>query len=648
MKKPLKRRIQQKPKAQKKRPVKSNQKPENSENLLKKFWRWGITFMLLFVFSLNFLCVEASCQEIQLDYYNMQFLDTSPNFQSKVYSYYSDGSVRFKKGILESIPDNNECYILPPRNRVDLNRDSVCLETHFPDTALYEDCRGIFKFVEIILEAEISHKSGEKSKIICRLHSSINYSIPAHGDYYNYFSYGYSYYFQDQYKHGETSIPFSYRLKDNSTNPDLRPIYASGQDITMRVLIGYVKVNSGSQTTLCPAFSMDLFKNDEIIQGSSTFFWYTTSEFNKITKFSSSMVYHKYLSKDDEGFPYRFRYASVNQELNAIKEIPLIYKTKPRKITLPPEAPDENVEDRPYWTYISNQLVEDDEETIFLEENISENQTINYSVDFSKLKVQSNERRYFYDPNTIKKDTLEDWNTYMFGYTVSWNFLRDGIIAIVNLTLLAGQFVMYILTLALNTLFIWLILWIIVLVWNFPVYWVFYGVVGIIFYAIFALTWLWEIMISPALNWVWEYLKLAWEWFMPHGLIFMIDFYLAIVSYVLAAVLFCVSFGRVSYDILREMVYSLLTTLNHGIFEVIFVFIDNFLLFIGFSLTYIYLFGMAYVMYVYVKARGYVNSAYRLESIMNVYKLPFTIAVRLGAYIVGFINGGVPTDGNDR
>lgn len=626
-----------------KNPDKSVRDKLKSESKLKKFWRWGVTFAFLFL-ALNL---------IVSDYVLAQGYDSSefmlPNAvlpqttcSNDIEEVYVDGSIKLKenyysRSILNQNPYNHnsteqgfaythtETYWKLPLTTPS-HADISEFRIRHRDVVSYGAAVHEWWSYTILTEKLDPSAPPSNPPILLRELCVVVYKF-ANSELINM---------------GSVSV----RLESDSLNY----IYTIRQE-------GYLQeIMVGTTKTVQYVHNVSLYKNETL--DSSAVFLGAWSPNTKIVQHT-----HTFTNERDIDFFSRYNqkyhFRSLIGDMNAIKKLgrekpslKLIYNANSR--VMQPIVFD-NDADLEYWEYASFHLINSGSEKIAFSETINNN-TIEYHTDFNYLSVDSNQKRYYYNDRTIDPDSWGDWVIVMFEYKVSFNWLRNMLVLLVNSIIFLTQIALYLLILAFNSLFVWLILQIVVVIWNYPIYWVYVGIVGVIFYVIVALSLLWEYVIAPIFNWIyesvilpiWEYLKQAWTWFMPNGMIFLIDLYLALVSYVLAAILFVLGLGRIEYEAIRLVILELLITLNHGIFDFVFVFIDNMLLFLAFGGTYITLFGMCYIMFIFVKARGYVNNAHRLESVMNVYKLPIVLMVRAFAYIVGFINGGVPTDGADE
>lgn len=374
-----------------------------------------------------------------------------------------------------------------------------------------------------------------------------------------------------------------------------------------------------------------------------------------------------------------------NKIITAIRHV---YHNNPKSVWLPTlkEIQFENMNAKPlemeepslgsYWIYNSYTLEESTIMPISFQREYSQwNDTLNetetkvfsFDFEFKTLRVNTEERRYYYSTNTIDPQTWGNWEVIIYSgwfgaisYTISFNWFRDLLVMVVNAIIFMFQAIFYLLLIGFNFLLLQPLFWIIVVIWNYPIYWVFVGILAIAFYLSFFFVWLWnqivvlwKQIIEPLLSWVWNetvaILRFLYNWlFKEGGLQTLVNLYLTLVSYILTAIFFVLSAGLINFTETQQAIAEFLIQLNSVFFQIGSIFISNFPLLIGYSGTYILLVGLVYLKYIYAKSRGYTTRATKLQSMINVYKLPIVLIIRISQYVIGFIQGGVPTDGADQ
>lgn len=298
------------------------------------------------------------------------------------------------------------------------------------------------------------------------------------------------------------------------------------------------------------------------------------------------------------------------------------------------------IEEGTYWTYISFRTVEDYQDIVFIE-------TFNYSWTFLTSEVFT---AYFpYDDSVINPESLGNWDL--------WNFLRDGLVGIINFVILFFQFCFFILVYALNITLFWLLFAIIVpffnnivffwLIWAvaYAIYWILFGIFWMFQFIVDSVFWLWDNVILPALLWIWneviipfgKLLLTGLNWLFTYVLIpvytWLIQDFLPIVADVIilgistieAVLLYIFTGGSVPFDVLLDN----LVDFNNSTFDFIILFIYTFIANLPYLFTYMLLYltlmGLLYIKLIYVKSRGYYNRAIEIEASIDAYLLPVNL-----------------------
>ena len=334
-----------------------------------------------------------------------------------------------------------------------------------------------------------------------------------------------------------------------------------------------------------------------------------------------------------------------------------------------PALPD-SIQNTINWTYKVFSLTTDTVENIsysreyevFNESlNNTEIRSYNFSTEFQKLKINETTSVFTITKNVIQYESWGNWEIKWFVGTamessVNFNWLRNAFVNILNFMLLVLQIVLFLAVSSLQYLLL-IFLYIAIIIWNFPIFWIFVGVIGIVFYLSFFFVWLWnqivvlwKLIIEPMILWLINWIvSNVWnplvEFFRNGGLKILFDFYMIILSYIIAFLLWILTFGTQDFSTIQQAIQSVLLSINAAIFEFLSVFFENFIWIMLSAMTYVLLIGLIYIKYIYAKSRGYVQRAARLQAMINVYKIPMVLSIRLINYIIGFLQGGVPTDG---
>lgn len=238
----------------------------------------------------------------------------------------------------------------------------------------------------------------------------------------------------------------------------------------------------------------------------------------------------------------------------------------------------------PYWEYYTSNVSTAEVIPVFVGDA-----TLNFTYDFLLLETTFFWAKFYYYPETIKQKDWGDW-----GWV--WEWLHSALRIICNTFLLIGQFILYLLTMAFNFLIIVLIIGMLV-----PFFW---NVV--IFYLIIGFLWI-LLAIINLVQLIGQYL--------PY-LIMAISF---IFAYVVSALIWVVTLGTIPFDQILNTVLTMtqsiatqFTTMLYSLFEVLPTIV-------GYAGFYVILLGLAYVKYIYVKARGFVNRAEQAKAVYQSY-----------------------------
>jgi len=322
-------------------------------------------------------------------------------------------------------------------------------------------------------------------------------------------------------------------------------------------------------------------------------------------------------------------------------ELDYYVKPEPREPDPQPEPPDEPEppdDDLDYWTYESFSIRKDGYNTIELSETVefyNESVDIELSNEFDLIEGYSYTAKFYYDDNLLSNSDLGgDWKpSFDIGlgdFEINLNWMRDIVRTIVNTGWLIIQWFIWLGTVALNYLIMFLIVALIFpFVWNYPIFWIYMlGInVGFYFYVlmVFLIGWLWWFLI-----WIFEYIIIPIvEWFIEDALPMLIEFIIVLIALIIALMLWAATLGQEDYDVIYYMVYTNLNTLIDEFIELMLVFIDNIEFFMLFLVMYIINIGLIFVKYLNAKAHGHVIRAERCLVALEVFVFPIIFAYEL-------------------
>lgn len=254
----------------------------------------------------------------------------------------------------------------------------------------------------------------------------------------------------------------------------------------------------------------------------------------------------------------------------------------------------------------------------------------NWTVDYQMSQSETYEAKYFYKSKSIDEDDLGSWKFKITDdIKISFNFLRNGITALINTLLWFVQYIMYLVVASLSYIFMYLGTNILVFLWNYLVFYIFQALIYILWYLfeglIILLTYIWE-----GLIWVWENLLLPFfYWFWEYGIPLIIDWLIIILAHVITIVIWLITLGQSDYDAIYDNVYTMLRYIADEIIQMIITFLNNFEYIILFILYYLLLTGLVYVRYLYCKARGFNKRAEQLKDAFDVFVIPIQLTLYL-------------------
>lgn len=301
-----------------------------------------------------------------------------------------------------------------------------------------------------------------------------------------------------------------------------------------------------------------------------------------------------------------------------------------------------------YWEYTSFLIAWSSNETIIISDS--------YNYTFQLIQGDILTAKFYYNSKVIDTKGLKSWTGF--------NWLRNGLVAILNLVMYAIQFLCYLLTIAFQYLIMAIpCLYLIPFFWNIVIqyllfslvwlgYWFVYYLIEAIYYVWVFLQWLWNLiytglvwiwdnLILPFFNWLWydvivPFFTLLYqiilipifEFFVNTVLPALIQIVVVVFSFLLALFLWLITLCRADFGTIYDNVLAMNLTIA-GAFEDLFIlFVDNVIAFVEYIATYILLCGFIFIRLVYCRSRGFVNRGEQLDKAFNVYILPIKWGVQ--------------------
>lgn len=297
----------------------------------------------------------------------------------------------------------------------------------------------------------------------------------------------------------------------------------------------------------------------------------------------------------------------------------------------PPDEPDPPDDDMDYWKYESFNLKKSGYNTISFSQNVAfynETVLVEYSLQFDLLVGNQYTAKYYYNDELFSKSSLGNWeltlNIGLGDFIISFNWIRDITRTILNAIILFFQFLLYLLVVAFNYLIMFLIMVIIVpFFWNFPIYWVVFLAIMIMFFVYVLFVWLIGIIWS-FLIWIYEFILLPLFTFLIHDFLpLMLEIIVIVIAWLLALIIWLSTFCQADFDLIYSQTSDLTQTIVDFLVETIITFTDN----IGSLLLYLIWFVMlimfCYLKIIYCKAKGFVSRTEQLQESLNAYIFPF-------------------------
>jgi hypothetical protein len=262
-----------------------------------------------------------------------------------------------------------------------------------------------------------------------------------------------------------------------------------------------------------------------------------------------------------------------------------------------------------YWTYTSFRLINGN--TIYTEVG-------NWSIEFKQTKVEQYLAKHYYNEKVIKEASLGSWTFRIGEWRISFNFIRDAIVLILNLVLLFLQYIWFLLIVAINFLIMFIGCYMLAFIWNFLIYWIYIGLIWVVWFLWLCLLALWQILI-----WLWTYvLYPILEWCYYNLLPAIITAIIIILAFCITCFIFVITLGKTDFWDTYYIVKDILNMVVSLIMEWITLFVDNMFYILIFMLWYLINAVLIYFRYLYSRARGNINRAEQLYYTFQIYIAP--------------------------
>ena len=275
-----------------------------------------------------------------------------------------------------------------------------------------------------------------------------------------------------------------------------------------------------------------------------------------------------------------------------------------------------------YWTYISYKIEQDDTIEVNFQQDVdflNDSVDIDFSYEFSTIKGIPYNAKFYYNTEVIKRSDLGNWKTG----AISWNWLRNGLCAVLNAILFFIQILFFVLIVALNLLIIsWIVMLIIPFFWNYLIFGLLFILIDLLFWLVIFLVWLADLIIN-FLYWLFfDIIVPAFTYLVIVIFPIIIDVFILVISWILAVLLYMLSLGQADILVLQSNIQTVLSTLANFLMELMFFSIKYLPELLLYTVFYFVLIGFTYLKLIYCKAKGFVNRTEQLNSSLNSYIFP--------------------------
>lgn len=248
----------------------------------------------------------------------------------------------------------------------------------------------------------------------------------------------------------------------------------------------------------------------------------------------------------------------------------------------------------------------------------------NWSIDWQSIQTTTYTAKYYYNPKTIKRSDLGDWSFKVTGdYKVSFNFMRNALCDTINLILMFFQFVWFLLVASLSYIFTFIAYSVIVLLYNYPLYYLWIGILYGLWYIVVGL-YAFGIYFWDLLQYVWiTYLIPFFDWFSNVAVPYIVEYIIIpAVAFTITLIIWIITLGNIDFWELYNVIYDNLLLTSDIFIDIIQELIEHIVEVVIFIGLYFLLIGMCFIKHIVVKARGFVNRAEALKQSYEAYLYP--------------------------
>jgi hypothetical protein len=244
----------------------------------------------------------------------------------------------------------------------------------------------------------------------------------------------------------------------------------------------------------------------------------------------------------------------------------------------------------------------------------------NISTNFTMLEVQQYKAKYYYQERVITNRDLGNWRIKINSdIKISFNFIRNTIVAIINILLLFFQYILYLLTYGISFVFMFIVCYIALFFWNYVIYYLYIAILWIFWFYWLFLMWIWNMVL-----WIWKYIVIpfgSWIWNVLIPIV--IDWIIISVAFFLTILVYVLTLGQIDFNETYQFIYDTLWLIVREIYEWFKVFMENIIYVISFIIIYIICLLFLYFRYLIARARGFEQLARKYYYTLTFFFTPF-------------------------
>jgi len=290
-----------------------------------------------------------------------------------------------------------------------------------------------------------------------------------------------------------------------------------------------------------------------------------------------------------------------------------------------------------YWTYMAFKLEESEVIELEIRDNITFLDTyidLDFSYDFTTIKGVDYTARYYYTLTVLKNGDFGNWDLF--------NWLRNGLVAIINALLFICQFLSFLLVMGLNWLLGALFMVIIIpFLYNIILFYLLLVLIWVLFWIVVGIILLVNVLVEFFLWLSTDVLYPFFIYLVEDVFPIVVQWIIVLIAWIIAIFLYILCIGQVDIIELELIIESFLEAIAEFMFlstAFMITYLPELLMYLVF---YLVLVGFCFLKLTYVKARGFVNRGNQLQSSLEAYVVPiqlgYNVVLKIKNIIVGWL-----------